>query len=81
MMTKEESTKIVNFMTLRAGVLMLGVAIEVIIVNMYYLLFQYYSTLIAIVLRDYDDAYLLDRLFTFFSMMRMLIIEYMYEPI
>ena len=43
-MTKEGSTKIINFMTPRAGVQMLGLAIKVIIVNMYMfylLLYQY----------------------------------------
>ena len=34
MITKERSTKIVNIMTPREGVLMLGVAIKVIIVNL-----------------------------------------------
>ena len=45
MMTKEESTKIVNFMSPSAGVLILGVAIYVyvIIVNMYYLLLYQYT--------------------------------------
>ena len=57
MMTKEGSTKIVTFMTHWAGVLLLGVAILVIIVNMYYLLLYKY----AIVLRDYDAAYLYQR--------------------
>ena len=62
-MTKEGSTKIVNFMTSRAGVLMLGVVIYVIIVNMYYLLLYQYTThcMIAIVLKDYGAAYLFDR--------------------
>ena len=50
MMNKKGSTKIVTFMTPRAGFLMLGMAILVIIVNMYYLLLiSIYSTLIAIV--------------------------------
>ena len=50
MITKKGSTKIVTFMTPRAVFLMLGMAILVIIVNMYYLLLiSIYSTLIAIV--------------------------------
>ena len=43
MITKEGSTKIVNFMTRKAGSLMLGVVIYVIIVNMYYLLLYQYT--------------------------------------
>ena len=51
MMIKEGSTKIVNFMRPRAVVLMLGVAIQFIIVNMCYRLLYQYITLIKIVLR------------------------------
>ena len=59
MMTKEGSTQIINFMTPGAGVLMLGRGHISHIVNMYYLLlYHIYSTLIAIVLRDYDAAFL-----------------------
>ena len=58
-MTKEGSTKIVTFMTSRAGFLMLDVAILVFYSE--YVLsstLSIYSTLIAIVWRDYDAAYL-----------------------
>ena len=54
MMTKEGSTKIVNFMTTRAGVLVLGMAIEYVLSST----LSMYSTLIASVLRDYDASYL-----------------------
>ena len=60
-MTKEGSTKIVNFMTPRAGVLMLGLAIYNISHYSEYVLsstLSIYSALIALVLRDYDAAYL-----------------------
>ena len=43
MMTKEGSTQIVNFMTLGAGVLMLGRGHISHIVNMYYLLLYQYT--------------------------------------
>ena len=63
MMTKEglPGTKIVNFMTLRAGVLMLGRG-HISHYSEYVLSssLSIYSTLIAIVLRDYDAAYLFD---------------------
>ena len=60
MMTKEGSTQIVNFMTPRAGVLMLGCGhishyTEYIFISS---TLSKYSTLIAIVLRDYDAAFL-----------------------
>ena len=58
MMTKEGSTKIVNFMTPGAGILMLGRDHISYILNMYFIYFTIYSRLIAIVLRDYDDAFL-----------------------
>ena len=87
MMTKEGSTKIVNFMTPGAGVLVLGHGHKSLIVKMHYF-FKYsdddqgrvyqnckfhishyseyllssclsiYFTLIAIVLKDYDAAFL-----------------------
>ena len=62
MMTKEGFIKIVNFMTLRAGVLMLGHGH----ISHFseYVLFStllIYSTLIAIVLKDYDAAFLYHR--------------------
>ena len=59
MMTKEGSTKIVNFMTPRAGVLMLGRG-HISHYSEYVLssTLSIYSTLIAIVLRDYDAAFL-----------------------
>ena len=59
MMTKERSTKIVNFMTLGAGVLVLGRGL-ISHYSEYVLSFSLsiYSTLIAIVLRDYDAALL-----------------------
>ena len=58
-MTKERSTKIVNFMTPGAGVLMLGHGhishySEYVISST----LSIYSTLIAIVLRDNDAAFL-----------------------
>ena len=59
MMTKEGSTKIVNFMTPRAGVLMLGHG-HISHYSEYVLssTLSIYRTLIAIVLRDYDAAFL-----------------------
>ena len=54
MMTKEGSTKIVNFNTPRAGVLMLGRG-RISHFSEYVL--SIYSTLIAIMLRDYDAAF------------------------
>ena len=57
MMTKEGSTQIVNFMTPGAGVLMLGRGH----ISRYSELFStllIYSTFIAIVVRDYDAAFL-----------------------
>ena len=63
MMTKEGSTEIVNFMTPRSGFLMLGRG-HISHYSEYVLSFtlSIYSTLIAfaIVLRDYDAAYLID---------------------
>ena len=58
MMTKEGSTQIVNFMTPWAGVLMLGCGHLSHIVNNYVLSStpSIYSTLIAIMLRDNEDA-------------------------
>ena len=58
-MTKERSTKIVNIMTLGAGVLMLRRGhtshySEYVVTSTP----SIYSTLIAIVLRDYDAAFL-----------------------
>ena len=59
MMTKEGSTKIVNFMTPRAGVLMLGRG-HISHYNEYVLssTLSIYSTLIAFVLKDYNAAFL-----------------------
>ena len=59
MMTKEGSTKIVDIMTPRAVVLMLGHGhishySEFVVSST----LSIYSTLVAIVLRDYDAAYL-----------------------
>ena len=58
MMTKEGSTKIVNFNTPMSGVLMLGRR-HIIYFSGYVLssTLSIYSTLIAIVLRDYDAAF------------------------
>ena len=58
MMTKEGSTKIVNFMTPMAEVLMLGRG-HISHFSEYVLSssLSIYSTLIAIVLRDYDAAF------------------------
>ena len=58
MMTKEGSTKIVNFNSPRAGDLMLGRGRishfrECVLSST----LSIYSTLIAIMLRDYDDAF------------------------
>ena len=61
MMTKEGSTKIVNFMTPRAGVLMLGHGHLSHYSGHEYVLSStllIYSTLIAFVLRDNDVAFL-----------------------
>ena len=59
MITKEGSTKIVTFMTPRAGALMLRHG-HISHYSEYVLSFtlSVYSTWIAIVLRDYDDAFL-----------------------
>ena len=59
MMTKEGSTQIVNFMTPGAGVLMLGHG-HISHYSEYVLssTLTIYSTLIAVVLRDYDAAIL-----------------------
>ena len=67
MMIKEGSTQIVNFMTTGAGVLVLGRS-HMSFIYMIYTLYEYvlfstlsiYSTLIAIVLWDYDPAFLYD---------------------
>ena len=66
MMTKEGSTKIVNFTTPRAGVLMLGRG-RISHFSEYVLssTLSIYSTLIAIVLIDYDAVYLFDFRFSF----------------
>ena len=61
MRTKEGSAKIVNFMTPGAGVLMLGrghINHYSEYVHVLYSTLSIYSTLIAIVLRDYDAAFL-----------------------
>ena len=58
----KRSTKIVNFMTPRAWILMLGRGhISNYSENVLSSTLSIYSTLIAIVLRDYDAAYLFDR--------------------
>ena len=59
MVTKEGFTEIVNFMTPRAGVLMLGCG-HISHFSEYVLssTLSIYNTLIAIVLRDYDAVYL-----------------------
>ena len=77
-MTKEGSIKIVNFMTLRAGVLMLrrdhtSHYSEYVVSSTP----SVYSTLIAIVLRDYDASFYTIVNFIY-SMMGLLI--YKYEP-
>ena len=61
-MTKEGCTKIVNFMTPEAGVLMFGRG-HISHYSEYVLssTLSIYSTLIAIVLRDYDAAFLYRR--------------------
>ena len=58
-MTKEASTKIVNFMTPGAGVLML-MCDHISHISEYVVssTLSIYSTLVAIVLRDYDAAFL-----------------------
>ena len=59
MSTNEGSTKIVNLMTPGAGVLMLGHGhISHYSEDVLYSTLSIYSTLIAIVLRDYDAAFL-----------------------
>ena len=60
-MTNKGSTKIVNFMTPGAGVLMFGrghISQSEYVVSS---TLSIYSTLIAIVLRDYDAAFLYHR--------------------
>ena len=66
MMTKGGSTQIVNFMTPGAGVLMLGHG-HISHYSEYVLssTLSIYSTLIVIVLRDYDAAFLYHGLFSF----------------
>ena len=61
-MTKEKSTKIENFKTSRAGVLMLGHGhtshySEYVVSST----LSIYSTLVATVLKDYDAAFLYHR--------------------
>ena len=57
MMTKEGSTKIINFNTPMAEVLMLGCGhINHFSECVLYSTLSIYSTLVAIVLRDYDAA-------------------------
>ena len=58
-MTKEGSTKIVNFMTPGAGVLMLGCG-NISHYSKYVVssTLSIYSSLVVIVLRDYDAAFL-----------------------
>ena len=78
MMTNEWSTEIVNFMTHWAWVLMLGRGhishyIEYVVSST----LSIYSTLIAIVLRDYDAASY--TIIFIYSMMGLLI--YKYEPL
>ena len=59
MMTKEGSTEFVNLMIPGAGVLMLGRGhISNYSEDVLYSTLSIYSTLIAIVLRDYDAAFL-----------------------
>ena len=79
MMTKEGSSKIVNFMTPGAGVLMLGRS-HISHYSEYVLssTLSIYRTLIAIVLRDYDAAFLYHHDFHI-SMMGLLI--HKYEPL
>ena len=62
MMTKEGSTKIVNFITPGAGVLVLGHG-HISHYSDYVVssTLSTYSTLIAIMLRDYDAAFLYHR--------------------
>ena len=59
LMTNEGSTKIVNFMTPGTGVMMLGCG-HISHYSEYVVSFtlSIYSTLVAIVLRDYDAAFL-----------------------
>ena len=61
MITKEGSTQIVNFMSFGAGVLMFGrghISHYSEYVLSYLLVYQYTKHLIAIMLRDYDAAFL-----------------------
>ena len=79
MMTKEGSTKIVTFMTPGAGVLMFGCGhISHFSENVVSSTLSKYSTLIAIMLRDYEAAFLPSLIFNY-SMMGLLI--YKYEPL
>ena len=69
MMTKEGSTEIVNFMTLRAGVLMQGRG-HISHYSEYVLssTLSIYSALIAIVLRNYDaNFYIIIDFYSFFD--------------
>ena len=63
MMTKEESTKTVTFMSPGAGVLMMLGRDQISHYSEYVLssFLSIYSTLIAFVLRDYDAAFLFHR--------------------
>ena len=58
-MTKEGSTKIINYMIPEAGVLMLGRGH--ISYNLVSSTLSIYSTLVAFVLRDYDAVFLFHR--------------------
>ena len=62
LMTKEGSTEIINFMTPGAGVLMLGRGhISTYCEYVVFSTLSIYSTLVAIVFRDYDAAFLYHR--------------------
>ena len=80
MMTKEGSTEIVNFMTHWAWVLMLGRDhishySEYVVSST----LSIYSTLIAILLRDYDAVFPIPSLIIIYSMIGLLIFKY--EPL
>ena len=80
-MTKLGSTKIVNFITLGAGDLMLGRG-HISYYSEYVVssTLSIYSTLVAIVLRNYDRCYIpIPSLIFIYSMMGLLI--YKYEPL
>ena len=65
-MTKEGSSKIVNFMTPGAGVLLLGRG-HICLYSEYalYSTLSIYNTLIAIILRDYNAVFLMPLLILF----------------